>query len=90
MRRLRTKLYVAVTMAAALTGLTPAVPGCGSFRFDPQAFFEQNACNIFNCDNLFFLDRNPNDEHEDMAGMEGMEGMEGMNGMEEEGGGHQH
>jgi hypothetical protein len=71
-------------MAATLTGLTPQVPGCGSFRFDPQAFLAQNTCNIFNCDTLFFLDQNPDDEHEDM------EGMEGMNGMEEEGGGHQH
>ena len=43
------------------------IPGCESMVFDPQAFFEENTCNIFNCDTLFFLrDDHASDEHDEM------------------------
>ena len=54
MRRLLINLCTGATMMVVLAALTP---GCGSLRFDPQAFFAQNTCNIFNCDTLFFLDQ---------------------------------
>lgn len=57
MRRSLINLCTGATMMVVLAALTPSLPGCGSFRFDPQAFFAQNTCNIFNCDTLFFLDQ---------------------------------
>ena len=57
MRRLLINLCTGATMMVVLAALTPSLPGCESFRFDPQAFFAQNTCNIFNCDTLFFLDQ---------------------------------
>ena len=55
MRRSLINLCTGATMMVVLAALTPSLPGCGSFRFDPQAFFAQNTCNIFNCDSLFFF-----------------------------------
>ena len=57
MKRLPINLRTGATMAVVLAALTPSLPSCGSFRFDPQAFLAQNTCSIFNCDTLFFLEQ---------------------------------
>lgn len=45
-------------------------PGCDTMLFDPQAFFAENTCNIFNCDTLFFLQNDhaddTTDDHDDV------------------------
>lgn len=48
------------SIAFAIAGIP--LPGCESMMLDPQAFFAENTCNIFNCDTLFFLQ----DDHADM------------------------
>ena len=57
----KNKLLVgASTITFAIAGIP--FPGCESLLLDPQAFFTENTCNIFNCDTLFFLQ----DDHTDM------------------------
>jgi len=38
-----------------------AIPGCEAVLRDPQAFFDENTCKFFNCDTLFFLE----EEHDE-------------------------
>ncbi len=56
MKRLFSSLAVGSATTLISVALTPSLPGCRAMRFDPLAFVEQNACNIFNCDTLFFIE----------------------------------
>lgn len=63
--KFKNKLLVAVsTMTFAIAGIP--FPGCESMMLDPQAFFAENTCNIFNCDTLFFLQGDHADSEMDM------------------------
>lgn len=83
MKRRRIASFV-VAGSATMFQIAVPVPGCESFRFDPQAFIAQNTCSIFNCDTLFFLQG----EHDDMLDDHDDMNMDGMN--EAEGDEHQH
>ncbi len=83
MKRKRIASFFVVGSATMFQIAVP-IPGCDSMVLDPQAFFGDNACNIFNCDTLFFLQG----EHDDM--LDDHDDME-MDGMSEaEGDEHQH
>ncbi len=57
--RLHAFLGGLASVAFAVGGIL--LPGCEALLRDPNAFFAENTCNIFNCDTLFFL----NGEHEE-------------------------
>ncbi|MFQ5494994.1 MAG: hypothetical protein ACE5EX_06395 [Phycisphaerae bacterium] len=52
--RLRSLLGGSATIAFTVGGIP--IPGCEALVADPTAFFAENACSIFNCDTLFFLE----------------------------------
>ncbi len=57
---------IAALAALNLVGLVALQPGCGSL--DVQEFMADNACNIFNCQTLFFIDdlfASPHDDGDD-------------------------
>ena len=92
MKRRRIASFV-VAGSATVFQIAVPVPGCESMVFDPQAFFAQNRCNIFNCDTLFFLQGEHDDmldDHNDSDMGDDHDQME-MDGMNEAGGDeHQH
>lgn len=57
-----------VAGSATMFQIAVPIPGCDSMVLDPQAFFGDNTCNIFNCDTLFFLQEDHAvDEHDEMT-----------------------
>lgn len=67
MKRKRVSSFVVAALATVCQVAVP-IPGCESLMLDPQAFFEENTCNIFNCDTLFFLQGNHiDDEHDELV-----------------------
>ncbi len=73
MKRWFTRLAVGSFTTVMSVTLTPSLPGCQAMRFDPLAFVEQNACNIFNCDTLFFVEGFFSGDHDDANGSESTE-----------------
>ncbi len=59
----RRKMASLVAGVSATTfQLAIPIPGCESMVFDPQAFLGDNTCNFFNCDTLFFLQGDHDDD----------------------------
>lgn len=66
MKRRRMSLAVA-GMSATVFQVGLPLAGCESLVSDPQAFFEGNTCNFFNCDTLFFLRSDTGEDDHDEA-----------------------
>ncbi len=65
MERKTWKVYVAALIVSTLAGTVVFQTGCGSLGLDD--FLADNACNIFNCETLFFIDDMFAPSHEDTA-----------------------
>ncbi len=67
MKRKKMASWIAGISATTFQFAVP-IPGCESTVLDPQAFFRDNTCNIFNCDTLFFLQGDHADDgHDEIA-----------------------
>ncbi len=69
MRRVTGLMHMGVGIVVLVK--STALLGCGAI--DTRHFFDENACEIFNCDTLFFIDNHIHEEavveggHEDAA-----------------------
>ena len=85
--RLLKRMALRTSRHAGLSLMLLAFPFLAmSCSFSPARFFARNACDIFNCDVLFFID----DLFPLSAGPMGGAGEPADEAEEEEGGGHSH
>ncbi len=55
MKRNRLNVLLCGSATFAFFGAGILTPGCESLLQDPRAFFTEDPCNLYNCDNLFYL-----------------------------------